>query len=300
MIENDQNVKDPVQVICDLIQTVFEDDYFKSKPLIKHIMEMSLELILPMMYHKSKMVRDLGIQILSNFESIISLPVAYRRLVEEIMSQYCLEIYPFHIDREDDSCPLYQYSGALGSMPVTVSILVSKPQCISIGHVGKCVRGKRHAPFHLLKNNIDVLRSLNSHTNIVELVAFQIKPLPFFSIQEDVSDCSLVIRILQMRESRHWLTEKDKLEYLLDIICGLQYLHSRDIVVRNLTPNSLVIINNRIKLADFSYACSPKEGIPSISTSWFVLCVILHRNIYHICNNMINLFDVVWTLACLR
>jgi len=59
---------------------------------------------------------------------------------------------------------------------------------------------------------------------------------------------------------RKRLTERDSKFYICEIIVALEYLHSKNIIFRDLKPeNVLIDINGHIKLSDFGLAKKVKS-----------------------------------------
>lgn len=100
------------------------------------------------------------------------------------------------------------------------------------------------------------------------------------------------------------LPEEERRGYILDVCAGVDYLHSRGVIHRDLKPQNVIVVNGRAKIADFglSIQCilslwdnSPKQA--EVLTLWYQPPEFLDKNYAR--NFMQYSFEIdIWSLAC--
>ena len=103
---------------------------------------------------------------------------------------------------------------------------------------------KRHERF---RREIDAMRSIGSHPNVVEIIDFGIfaagKDKPYYVME--VADSSLGDTIERIRG------DYDRIFEIFGSICdGVSHLHSKDIVHRDLKPENLLFFGKQVKISD--------------------------------------------------
>ena len=126
-------------------------------------------------------------------------------------------------------------------------------------------------------NNMEILRHLTdtgTHQNIISLLAFQFKPLPFFYIEESCQEENLLELLLTKRRDQDWLPTLQLAGLYSEALDAIQFLHQKRVVHRDITALKFVFCRNRtsIKLADFSLAkiANNKENVSVYGM--YVLC----------------------------
>jgi len=103
---------------------------------------------------------------------------------------------------------------------------------------------------------VKLLQSLN-HPNIVPLVAVQLKPIQQSS--SDLIEGEEVWMVMELfdgslkdiirKRSRNWFKEKELLNWLTEILKGLEYLHGMEIAHRDIKVRNLILLTmKRVKI----------------------------------------------------
>ena len=113
------------------------------------------------------------------------------------------------------------------------------------------LKGKDHEVFR----EVQVLREVSSHPNIVSLVDFFASSTHFNVVLELARGGDLFDKLSQ----RKFYTEKDARYVAKDILTAISYIHSKNFVHRDMKPENLLLVDalvatNGVKVADFGFA----------------------------------------------
>jgi TPR repeat protein/serine/threonine protein kinase len=119
-----------------------------------------------------------------------------------------------------------------------------------------------------IKKDIAKLQLLK-HKNVIEYFGSQTKTLPYYHVFEKAY-CSLYSALYARDENEKLgLTKSNyrrKLEILLDCCRGIDFLHSVNVLHRNIkSTNVLIMADGSAKIADFSFAMSKQDLNSSLS-----------------------------------
>lgn len=143
---------------------------------------------------------------------------------------------------------------------VSLIILIPTLNCVSKGELDEYIQkaDKNETNQHL--NTLTILHHLNqssTHRNIMQLLAFQRRPLPIFYVTEKAGSSEFLSYLLDCRtNSAHALNKQQQLKYTLDIINAVSFLHDKKIIHRNITCSAFSVrLNSQtLFLHDFSIA----------------------------------------------
>ncbi|CAH1243947.1 FRK [Branchiostoma lanceolatum] len=114
-----------------------------------------------------------------------------------------------------------------------------------------------------VRNNVRMLGELSDNPNILQLMAYQLRPQPVFHITEFMEEENLLDFLLRKRQDHQHtgsslLYLRDIMTLLLDMVAALRFCHHHDIVHRDvIARNFLVYKKNgryRCKLGNFNMA----------------------------------------------
>ena len=119
-----------------------------------------------------------------------------------------------------------------------------------------------------VRRELLLLETLREHRNVVTLTAFYESGLESVIVTEYLPGGELFERI---SSKTYDLTESKCKAFLKQVLEGLTYIHSRDIVHLDLKPNNIVCVSRdnsdpRVKIIDFGLARS-MQGSPSLAIS---------------------------------
>lgn len=106
-------------------------------------------------------------------------------------------------------------------------------------------------------NTLDILKHLQDeklHHNLIQLIAFQCRPLPMFYITDKSMDYNLNSHLLDARQHFTWISYRELITMVADAVDAVSFLHSKQVVHRNLTTCAFSLRNNTIVLHDLSVA----------------------------------------------
>ena len=109
-----------------------------------------------------------------------------------------------------------------------------------------------------IKREVEMMRRLE-HEHLVSLHEVYECAGSYGMLMDYVEGGELFERIIE----KEYLEEKEAVEYLHQLIQGLQHMHSRNIVHLDIKPENILCVNatsNRIKLIDFGLARELKPG----------------------------------------
>lgn len=142
---------------------------------------------------------------------------------------------------------------------VVLKVLVPTLHCIAGGNMAdyKHKADKRETRRHL--NCLDVMKHLQdgkSHHNLIELLAFQCRPLPIFYVTDYSFYHDLNYYLLDVRRVCRWLTPRELVTIVADAVDAVCFLHSRHVIHRNLTTFAFCMRanNHTIALHDLTLA----------------------------------------------
>lgn len=135
--------------------------------------------------------------------------------------------------------------------------LIPTLHCIAEGSMKDYKRraNKNQTRKHL--NTLDILKHLQDekpHHNLIQLIAFQCRPLPMFYITDKSMDHSLNSHLLDARKRFCWISNRELITMVADVVDAVSFLHSKQVVHRNLTTCAFSLREKNIVLHDFSVA----------------------------------------------
>ncbi|CCC70725.1 hypothetical protein NCAS_0F02410 [Naumovozyma castellii] len=149
---------------------------------------------------------------------------------------------------------------------------------------------------------LKLLQAFNGHKNIISLYDMDIVFYPTgilngIYIYEELMECDME----QIIKSRQPLTEYHYQFFIYQILCGLRYIHSADIIMRNVRPSNLLINSDcKLKICGFSLAQKASNGVANnnqfspeyLTTRWYHAPELLLN--HHIYTTSID----VWSTGC--
>lgn len=96
-------------------------------------------------------------------------------------------------------------------------------------------------------NNLETLRHLQEsslHPNVIELLAYQVRPLPLFYVVDLAGDKCLHSFLIERRNKRQWLSPTELVPLVADCLSAIRYLHERKVIHRDITTHSFNIVEN--------------------------------------------------------
>ncbi|CAB4012377.1 myosin light chain kinase, smooth muscle-like, partial [Paramuricea clavata] len=141
----------------------------------------------------------------------------------------------------------------------------------AFGIVKKCERKRDKAAFAIkvilykdakllndIKREVEMMRKLN-HEHLVTLYEAYECGGSYGMVMDYIAGGELFERIIE----KEYLEEKEAVQYLRQLINGLQHMHSKNIVHLDIKPENILCVDatsNRIKLIDFGLARELKPG----------------------------------------
>ena len=141
----------------------------------------------------------------------------------------------------------------------------------AFGIVKKCKRKKDNATFAIkvilykdakllndIKREVEMMRKLD-HEHLVTLSEAYECAGSYGMVMDYIAGGELFERIIE----KEYLEEKEAVQYLRQLIEGLQHMHSKNIVHLDIKPENILCVDatsNRIKLIDFGLARELKPG----------------------------------------
>lgn len=148
---------------------------------------------------------------------------------------------------------------------------------------------------------VDVCKDLD-HPNIIRFyTAFIDKERKSaYLVLELVEGINLSEYIFNLKEKNSAAKEKDILSILLDMVCGLKYLHrDKNILYRDVNPHNILLDNNfNVKLCDFGLAVKQGVKIEHSNSTNFV-GTILYSSPESIRNEEYTEKSDIWSLGCI-
>ncbi|CAC5409130.1 ABL1 [Mytilus coruscus] len=138
---------------------------------------------------------------------------------------------------------------------VVMHALIPTLHCISEGSMTdyKHKANKSETRKHL--NTLDILRHLQDekvHHNLIQLMAFQCRPLPIFYITDQSIDYDLNAHLLDARKVFKWISCRELTTMVADAVDAVGYLHNKAVIHRNVTTFAFSLRKNNVVLHDFS------------------------------------------------
>jgi len=152
-----------------------------------------------------------------------------------------------------------------------------------------------------LIGEVDICKDLD-HPNIIRFyTAFLDKERQnAYIILELVEGINLAEYIINLKEKNILSKEKDILRIILDVICGLKYLHKeKNILYRDVNPHNILIDNNfNVKLCDFGLAIKQGSKIEHSNSTGFVGS-ILYSSPESVKNQDYTDKSDIWSFGCI-
>ncbi|XP_063439945.1 uncharacterized protein LOC134721119 [Mytilus trossulus] len=152
---------------------------------------------------------------------------------------------------------------------VTMHMLLPTLNALSKGDVDEYIRKSKKYETDRHTSALQVLHSLHegvTHRCIIQLFAFQCRPIPLFYVTEKSKDPDLLTYLLNSRHVENQLQTHRLLELVLDIIEAVLFLHEHKFIHRNLTCSAFSIRHQgrTVFLHDFSLATSHTSNISEV------------------------------------
>lgn len=147
-------------------------------------------------------------------------------------------------------------------------------------------------------NSLKLLSGLSLHPNIIQLLGYAYNPInQVFIIGLDLMECTLGNYI----KTNNNIPTNIKKSFILQILSGLSYIHSKFIIHRDLTSNNILINNNVLKIADLGssrYVYNNEYNSKNINSN--NICTIWFRPIESLlnCTDPYTYKVDVWSTAC--
>lgn len=141
-----------------------------------------------------------------------------------------------------------------------------------------------------IRNEVKILKRISQNDYIVKL----------FEIYENAQELILIFELMEGGDlyekvkGRHYYTEKEVWLILLQIVKGIEFLHSHCIVHRDIKLQNVLLVSKnshtRVKIGDFSLAeyFNEKEMTIKCGTPGFMAPEIFSQNSY---NEKIDIFS---------
>jgi serine/threonine-protein kinase ULK/ATG1 len=150
--------------------------------------------------------------------------------------------------------------------------------------------GLNHKNFEIINNEINIMNFLkdNSHPNIIKCVdTFQSSKCAY--IVMEMCECGDLSSIMGRP-----IKEKYVRLYFMQLIDGLQFLHSHDFIHRDIKPKNILLTNNKkiLKIADFGFAKITKGSLIKeqiCGSPLYMAPEIMNNDVY---NNQSDLWSV--------
>ena len=250
-------LRDHNDLIVDTMLKIMRDEYKDHKRLLTQEVKQ-----LP--FHNSQIVRQ-------SFNCYLSgkskeSPIEFFKRVVISFLETNLRLIGFQRDRTgsteraaadaQEACSWLEITCAVGDVPAEGAVFLPKPSCLSkssydllmcvTGHPGKAETSMekknqiiRKAQRHM--RSLDNLKLLSiGCRNIINLLAYQIKPFPFY-ITEALEDCRLLEFLIDHRNVQQWLSNQVLVQIIKDVVNGLIYISNRRMVTRDVTAYSMIV-----------------------------------------------------------
>ncbi|CAC5409129.1 unnamed protein product [Mytilus coruscus] len=171
---------------------------------------------------------------------------------------------------EDFKPEWVDYEGTMAdSTIVTMHMLLPTLNALSKGDVEEYILKSKKYETDRHTSALQVLHSLHedvTHRCIMQLFAFQCRPIPLFYVTEKSRDPDLLTYLLNSRHVENQLQTHRLLELVVDIIEAVLFLHTHKIIHRNLTCSAFSIRHQgkTVFLHDFSLATSQTSDIAEV------------------------------------
>jgi serine/threonine protein kinase len=133
-----------------------------------------------------------------------------------------------------------------------------------------------------------ILLHLN-HENIMKAEAIEMENNGLLKIIQLRAELDLLKKI-----SNKHIKAVDKIKYMREITEGINFLHQHHILHGDIKPNNILLLNNTVKLTDFSLSRVIDKG-----------CIINYNSTYTLCyrppevkENKLYLKSDIWALGC--
>ncbi|KAJ5071038.1 serine/threonine-protein kinase tnni3k-related [Anaeramoeba ignava] len=176
-------------------------------------------------------------------------------------SQHFADYSPslFFLFAEDLPSNLYQFQLILSKLNILGIITKSKHSVVYKASYNDFVVALKQIKLKSLKlfqREIGIL-GICDHPNIVKMIGYdfhQNYPFPIIAL-EYLQRGNLRSRLQKLKQKKLVLKPKTIIQYAKDIATAMKYLHSKNILHRDLKSSNILVTNdNRLKIADFGLA----------------------------------------------
>jgi len=144
-------------------------------------------------------------------------------------------------------------TGGFGSVHTALNVEEGNEVAVKVINRGR-MKGKDHEVFR----EAQTLRELCSHPNIIFLVDFFVSPETLYVVLELARGGDLFDSIAR----RKFFSEKDARAVAKELLMANSYMHSKDIVHRDMKPENLLLGDSTdvVKVGDFGFAKNIHDG----------------------------------------
>lgn len=124
----------------------------------------------------------------------------------------------------------------------------------------KIINKKHLVNQDLLKDEVEILKRVGNHRNILHLIKTYDSIEEFYIVTELCKGGDLFGRIVQEGS----LSEKDTVGYMKQLVCAIEHIHSCGVTHRDLKPENILLSNTSksavLKVADFGLSKIRQDG----------------------------------------
>ena len=173
--------------------------------------------------------------------------------------------------------------GIFGEVEIRIKLLVPTKNCISKSIDAK-YKARQIAGHERFDNSLNIISHVHQnngfHENIATLLAFQTNQMPlFYAIQAD-GTINFLQYLLRRRDRKEWLSFSTLCAYIKDAIAAITYLHSNNIVHRDITACRFELQEeqSRLKLTDFRLAKKLDTHTDELCLGKYIFSLSLHTS----------------------
>ena len=173
--------------------------------------------------------------------------------------------------------------GIFGEIEMRIKLLVPTKNCVAKSIDAK-YKARQLAGHERFDNSMNILshvhRNNGFHENIAKLLAFQTNQMPlFYAIQADGA-INFLQYLIRRRNCKEWLPFITLTAYIKEAIAAITYLHSNNIVHRDITAYRFELQEeqSRLKLTDFRLAKKLDTNTDELCLGKYIFSLSLHTN----------------------